>query len=51
MKGALSPLTSTVKDPLLLSAAVFTCGGTEESFIVTVLVAVVPNDATPNTFD
>jgi hypothetical protein len=36
---------------LLLSAAVFSCAGTEESFTVTVLVAVVPSDATPNTFD
>jgi hypothetical protein len=51
MKGGVSPLTSTVKSPLLLIAAVFSCAGADESFTETVPVAVVSSDATPNTVD
>jgi hypothetical protein len=50
-KGGLSPLTSTVKDPLLLIAAVFSCAGTEESFAETVPGVVAPRDAIPYTVD
>jgi len=48
-KGGLSPLTSNVKAPLLLLAAVFSRAGMEESLTETVLVPAVSSDAMPVT--